>query len=205
MITLLLLLSACGGGEKADDAAALRDPYHDMAGAVMEAEIACIQGEAKMLYTMRCEYTPEGNSTVELLAPETVAGVRAILSGETMALEYEGLCLNAGTRSDEEISPAACLPRLMSALRDGWLLEENQETWTEIPCLRLTVDQSGLQDGKIVSTLWLRLDDGKPLRGEISVDGEEILTAEFTRFEFYDTISKEENPPETPGETVERK
>ena len=50
------------------------------------------------------------------------------------------------------------------------------------------------QDGKIVSTVWLRQEDGTPLRGEIAVDGEIILTADFTSFAFCDTIeSTEEN------------
>ena len=44
------------------------------------------------------------------------------------------------------------------------------------------------EDGKIVSTLWLRQDDGTPLRGEIAVEGEIILTADFTDFSFYDTL-----------------
>ena len=96
--------------------------------------------------------------------------------------------MNAGTLSQEKLSPALCLPRLMSALRDGWLLEKNEEEWQEVSCLRLTLDQSGSQGGKILSTLWLRQEDGTPLRGEISVDGEIILTAEFTDFVFYDTI-----------------
>ena len=82
----------------------------------------------------------------------------------------------------------ACLPQLMDALREGWLLEENRETWGESPCLRLTVDRSGIRDGKILSTLWLRLEDGTPLRGEIAVDGEIILTAEFTAFSFCDMM-----------------
>ena len=73
-----------------------------------------------------------------------------------LELEYEDLCLGAGTLSSQQVSPMACLPRLMSALRDGWLLEENREDWNEIPCVRLTVDQSGSQDGKILSTLWLQ-------------------------------------------------
>lgn len=191
-LLLCLTLSGCGGtGES--DAAALRDAYHDMAGCEMEAEITCTWEEVEMLYTMRCNYVADGESTVEVLAPETVAGVRAILDGTERRLEYEGVCLNAGTISDEEISPAACLPRLVDALRDGWLLEENEETWKEIPCLRLVVDQTGLQDGKIVSTLWLRMDDGTPLRGEIAVDGEQILAAEFTSFTFCDTILPKEN------------
>ena len=130
---------------------------------------------------------------VEVLAPEPVAGVKAVVSGSDLQLEYEGERLNAGALSQEEISPALCLPRLMDALRDGWLLEENEESWNDIPCLRLCVDQTGLQNGKIVSTVWLQQEGGTPLRGEIAVDGEIILTAEFTSFAFYDTIKPQEN------------
>ena len=81
---------------------------------------------------------------------------------------------------------------MMDALREGWLLEENQEDWGEVPCLRLTVDQTGTEAEKVYTTLWLRLDDGTPLRGEIAVDGEIILTAEFTSFSFCDTIDSQE-------------
>ena len=81
--------------------------------------------------------------------------------------------------------------RLMNALRDGWLLEENQETWNEVPCLRVAVDQTGTRNGRIVSTVWLRQDGGTPLRGEVAVDGETILTADFTSFTFYDTLEED--------------
>ena len=57
--------------------------------------------------------------------------------------------------------------------------------------------QTGTDGGKIVSTVWL-CEDGTPLRGEIGVDGEIILTAEFTDFAFYGTINgQEELSPET--------
>ena len=55
----------------------------------------------------------------------------------------------------------------------------------------MTVDQSGRQDGKIISTLWLNLDGAAPVRGEISVDGITILTADFTAFSFFNHT---ENP-----------
>ena len=89
------------------------------------------------------------------------------------------------------MSPALCLPRLMSALREGWLLETNAEEWNEVPCVRLMLDQTGISGTKVVSTLWLRQDDGTPLRGEIAVNGENLLTAEFTSFQFCDTIKKD--------------
>ena len=173
----------------------MRQPYHDMAGCVMEAEVSCDQEGLVWEAVLRCDYVPGGESVVEVLSPETIAGVRAVITDTNWQLEYQGECLNAGTLSDQEISPAACLPRLMSALRDGWLLEENEEEWDGVPCRRITVDQSGLQDGKILSTIWLRLEGGAPLRGEIAVDGEIILTADFTNFSFYDTIA-----PESQGE-----
>lgn len=191
MMTLCLLLAGCAGGTGAGeeaDAAALRAPYANMAGCEMEAEIVWSEGDQEWRAEVRCEYVPDGETTVEVLSPETIAGVRAVVTGEDLKLEYEDLCLGAGTLSSQQVSPMACLPRLMSALRDGWLLEENREDWNEIPCVRLTVDQSGTQDGKILSTLWLNTADGTPVRGEIAVDDEIILTADFTGFSFYDTM-----------------
>lgn len=193
MTLLLLLLAACGGGEEGETAAAdLRDRYHDCAGCTMEAGVSCDQEGLAWEAVLRCEYVPGGESVVEVLSPETIAGVKAVLSEPDWRLEYQGDSLNAGTLGGEEgISPAACLPRLMSALRDGWLLEENEEEWNGVPCLRVTVDQTGIKDGKILTTVWLRQDDGTPLRGEIAVDGEIILTADFTSFSFYDTIPEQ--------------
>jgi hypothetical protein len=186
MMALCLLLTGCGGGEEAAD---LRRPYQEMTGCSMEAVVTCGQEDLIWEGTLRCGYVPGGESTVEVLAPETIAGVRAVLTDSDWYLEYEDMSLNAGTLSREAVSPAACLPRLMDALRDGWLLEENRETWGETPCVRLAVDQTGGQGGKLVSTLWLREEDGLPLWGELAVDGEIILTAEFTSFSFCDTLN----------------
>ncbi len=126
MITLCLLLCACGGGEK-QTAQAVRAPYQEMKSAQMTAEVTAFYGDEVSAFT---------------------------------------------------------LPRLMSALRDGWLLEENEEDWGEDACMRLTLEQTGAQGGRIVSTLWLRQEDHVPVRGEISVDEKIILQAEFTDFQF---------------------
>ena len=186
MITLCLLLCACrAGNPKTED---VHSRYQEMVGCSMEAVIRCDQDDALWEAELRCHYVPGGESTVEVLAPETIEGVTAVIKDTDWSLEYQDAVLNAGALSSETISPALCLPRLMSALRDGWLLEKNEESWEDIPCLRLTLDQTG-NETKILSTIWLRQDDGTPLRGEVSVEGEIILTAEFTSFTFYDTIT----------------
>ena len=189
-MALCLLLMGCGAGEEAAEDA--RQPYRDMEGCTMEAVLRC-GGEdgAVWDFTLRCEYDPEGVSTVEVLSPETAAGVTAEIDGEDLTLRYQDLCLGAGTVSREELSPLQCLPELMAALREGWLLSQGREEAGEEPCLRLELDRTGPEGGKIVSTVYLRETDGTPVYGEIAVEGEVLCRAAFTDFTFaegYDTI-----------------
>ena len=121
-------------------------------------------------------------------APELLAGVKAIISDRDWSLSYEGETLNIAPLSEEELSPAVCLPRLMDALRSGWLLEENRETWNGEACIRLLVDQSGASGGKVVSAFWLREEDAVPLHAELAVGEETVFTVAFTEFDFDDTI-----------------
>ena len=169
MIALCLLLCGCGK-QTAEPAADLRSVYQEMSG---------------------CEMTdvPGGESTVEVLEPLELAGVRAVIREEGWTLEYGDLCLDAGTLTEEAVSPATALARIMYALREGWLLEQNNESREGVPCTRLALDQTGASDTDIVTTVWLRQADGTPFLGEIAVDGETILTVRFTKFGFCDTIT----------------
>ena len=185
---LLCLLTACGGTEKTPDPEALRRPYQEMTGCTMEAQVSCSQEDLLWEAVLRCTYNPTGESQVEVVAPESIAGVQLTLDGETGRMTYGELCLDAGPIGSEKLSPAACLPRLMHALREGWLLEENRESWKDLPCRRLTLDETGENGGKICSTVWLREEDGLPVRGEIETDGVVILTAEFTDFSFCEPV-----------------
>lgn len=187
MMALCLLLMGCGAGEESG-AEALRQPYREMTGCAMTAEVR-LSGEDGTVgdFTLRCEYAPEGVTTVEVLAPETAAGVIAEIDGEELTLRYRDLVLGAGTVSSEKLSPMECLPELMAAAREGWLLSESRETVGEEPCLRLTLDRTGEEGGKIVSTLYLREGDGVPVYGEIAVEGAVVLKAAFTDFTFGET------------------
>lgn len=190
---MVLLLTGCGAeGTKELAASDLRQYYQDMTGCTMEATISCDQEGLAWEGTLRCDYVPSGESTVEVLSPELLTGVKAIVTEEDWSLSYEGETLNIAPLTEESLSPATCLPRLMNALRDGWLLEENRETWGEKECIRLMVDQSGTGERKIISTLWLALADGAPVHGEVAVDEEVIFTVEFTAFSFCDIMNVQE-------------
>lgn len=190
-MTVLVMLSACGEASQQESPAEdALEQYRNMAGAELAARVSCTwNGEARE-YLLDCTYVPEGESKVEVQEPEELAGLTAVVDGETLSLRYEGDCLDAGTISDEGISPAACLPRLLDALRTGWLLEENEEKWGETDCLRLTVDTTGAEGGKILWTVWLSRENGVPIHGEIALEEEIIFQLEFTEFSFCDTLTK---------------
>ena len=191
LMMTLCLLSGCGGGGggESGEGASLRQAYQDMAGADLTADLSFTWNGQVREYTLACAYVPAGKSTVEVLAPESLAGVKATVDGETLALTYEDTCLDAGTVSDQALSPAAVLPQLLDALREGWLLEESREKWGDTPCLRLTVDTTGSEGGKVLWTVWLEEETGLPVHGEVAVDDEIIFQVEFTDFAFHATMS----------------
>ena len=140
---MALLLVGCAA-EETKGAETLRRLYREMDGCTMEAVIRCDQEGLEWEGELSCQYLPGGESTVEVLAPEEIAGVKALVREEDWSLSYEGEILNVLPVTEEELSSAVCLPRLMDALREGWLLEENREKWGERECLRLRLDQTGV-------------------------------------------------------------
>ena len=202
---MALLLSGCGAGEtKETTADTLRGLYREMSGCTMEAVVRCDQEGLEWEGSLACQYLPGGESTVEVLAPEEIAGVKAIVREEDWSLAYEGEILNTLPVTEEELSGAVCLPRLMDALREGWLLEEGRETWAEKDCLRLRLDQTGQGEGKIISTLWLDSSDGTPVYGEVALEETTLFTVEFTAFSFCDIMSDQEAAASNPNSEIKR-
>ena len=202
---MALLLSGCGAGEtKETTADTLRGLYREMSGCTMEALVRCDQEGLEWEGSLACQYLPGGESTVEVLAPEEIAGVKAVVREEDWSLAYEGEILNTLPVTEEELSGAVCLPRLMDALREGWLLEEGRETWAEKDCLRLRLDQTGQGEGKIISTLWLDSSDGTPVYGEVALEETTLFTVEFTAFSFCDIMSDQEAAASNPNSEIKR-
>lgn len=75
MIALCLLLCGCGK-QTAEPAADLRSVYQEMSGCEMTAEVTCEQSGLEWSATLHGTYVPGGESTVEVLEPLELAGVR---------------------------------------------------------------------------------------------------------------------------------
>ena len=181
MMTLCLLLCACGGGEEEENVLDIQGTYRSLAAASGEAALTCHYGAEERQYTLAFSWTPE-ESRVEVLSPETVAGVAARFEGEALKLEYEDLLLDAGIYSDTDLTPLWAVPAAIRAIGEGYPLDWCREERDGAPCLRLTAETEGGTGGeKIFYALWFD-ESGIPLDCEITVGETLVYHIAFTEF-----------------------
>ena len=181
MMTLCLSLAGCGGetAEK-QETEELQMKFQNLSAATVEAELTCHYGDEVRTYTLRCSYTPE-ESTVEVLAPEELAGISATLTGEALTLQYDGILLDAGIYSGTEISPMWAVPSMLRAMGQGYPLETGREALGETECLRVTFEMTSSDGGKQYTAVWFD-ENGIPLQGEITLEETVVYTAVLTQF-----------------------
>ena len=57
-------------------------------------------------------------------------------------------------RKPADVAPANCLPWLLRAMEEGYLVDAGQETLEGLDCLRLAPDTTA-PGGKVLCTVWL--------------------------------------------------
>ncbi len=176
-VLCLLLLSGCG---KAQQGAALQEQYAAVSRAELAAEITCHLPDEVRQYQVTCDYDAHGGAETVITAPAELAGVRATVSGEDLTLTYDDLTLSAGTL--EAISPANCLPWLLRAAAEGYVLEEGRETLEDRDCLRLAFDTTGADGEKVLCTTWFDRETLLPVYSEFSVGGQLRLSVKVISF-----------------------
>jgi len=186
---LLLLLCGCESRRQVKEPERIQEFYRQTVACQMQADVRCQYDDAVRQYSFLCSWTPE-ESTVEVTAPAELAGIRAILRGENLLLEYRGMSLDAGALSSQEIAPVQALPLLLRALQQGYVTGWCRETLDGKESIHLTLDESGREDGKIYYDLWLDEDD-RLLAGEIRAEERVLFTCRIQAF----TSEQEETAP----------
>lgn len=188
-LSLLLPLSACRADKDADRVAELRSLYASTEGYSAAAEVVMHDEEEALAYTLRFDADAE-ETRVTVLAPDLLAGVTARLAADTLALEYDGLVLNAGGALDG-VSAVSCVPLVLRAVAAGYLTEESEEeivhSGESVRALRLGFESE--HGGAVLHcTVWF--DEARePLRAEIMENEKITAYMEFTSFDFCDTIT----------------
>ena len=119
-LALSLLLSGCGQN-------AARAHFQNFAEELSQnetlgftADIRCEYEDKTVSFTLGYSFDSEG-STVTVIAPELIRGIRAHAKAGETAIEYDGLILDTGPLDDFGLSPMSALPVLIEAIKTGYI------------------------------------------------------------------------------------
>ena len=188
MMTLCLLLSACGGDEaeaqNADELAlAIRTEYLAMEGCTARMEITAEYGDRVYQFTVGLGHVQGGETTLTVVEPEEAAGVTARISGEKAFLEYDGVSLETGPLDESGLSPVGAVPFLLRGAREGFMAESALEIVGDTECLRMTCRDPEVPPGEgIELSLWFDSTTHLLVRGEILSEGFRVIDCSFTDF-----------------------
>ena len=178
-VLVLGLLLLCGCGSRQDQAEEIQQKYAALEKVTMEAEAVVHLAEENRSFTVRCLWEPEG-ATTTILAPEELKGLSATVSGEDLMVIWDGAALAAGRQ--QVLSPAACIPWLLHAAAEGYLVEVGNEVIEGMECLRLALDTTAPDGEKILCTIWFTKDGFVPCYTEFSSGGTVVLTLRTLSF-----------------------
>ena len=177
VIILSLLLTGCGSAGAAIDS--IQTQYGQIQTAQMEAKVVCHLENESRTYTLSCTCEETGASTT-VTAPEELKGITASVTPDGLTVTYDGTSMSAGELRD--ICPANCLPYLLAALSNGYLMEQGTEEWNGIRCYRLMLDTTAESGQKVVCTVWLNEETLIPQYAEFTQEEKVVLSAEMLAF-----------------------
>ena len=178
-LMISLLLTGCGAGDAEERLKAQREAFAAAEEITFSAEVTADLGGEIFVCSVDCTYTPK-TMTVEITAPESVAGVRTSIEDGKTVLEYGGLSLGVGADAAGGLSPVGGLRLLTEALRGGFL----QRCWTETDGERELIAAELFVDDDTALTVWYTEADVIPVHCEFSRGGQVLLRCELREFTF---------------------
>lgn len=173
---LLCLLCACGGKENDPIQAAMdfRAALLARGGCRFTLAAQAESGGELWALDLDCQLEASGDGSVTVLAPESIAGIRAESRDGAESLVYEDVCLGLGTLPDSALAPAAIPGRLVRAWAQDWIASTGAEEGGLLVCC---------EDGELEFRTWLD-EEGLPRRMELALRGRSCFNAEIKNFEW---------------------
>jgi len=131
-----------------------------------------------------CEYTllftqDATDETVEVLAPELIASIKAHIREDGVKLDFDGAMLETGSSLPENLSPLMALPFFMDIITEGHL----ENAWHETSDgTELVVSELEMPDGTIM-TLWQRSSDMTPVHADIRSGDKVEIKIDIIKFD----------------------
>ncbi|MDR0382344.1 MAG: hypothetical protein LBH86_10190 [Oscillospiraceae bacterium] len=180
---ILALTAACGRSGAIDDAEAARTLYAGLRHCSLQAVLTADFGDAVNEFTLQFDYDRDGESAVEILAPEEVRGVRATIAEGETTLSYDGLILETGPLPGTGLTPMDALPVMLKTWGEGYVASTGREKLDDVACL-LVVYKSTAAGVEVEQRVWFETETYKPVRAETYAAGTRVIDCVFEKFSF---------------------
>lgn len=172
----ILLLCGCSTVSHPEDKAAdVKEMYAAANDIQLETDIISNLDEETISYRIGYAYHKQdnGNATAQMtvLAPESIAGIEAQITGEDFLFTYEGTELETAMPDRKGLTPADVTTYLLYTL----MHEVPQQVWTEENLLVLRYETKA-EAGTVVRDVYLQLDSYALKGAHIYNNGQQILS-----------------------------
>lgn len=176
LMTALFLLVGCSqSAQLEEDFIIWKTAFLEQTERSITADIVSTIDDRHSEHTLSYHRTPE-EETIQVLAPELIAEVKAHMEDEEARLSFDGVMLETGGGIGQKLSPLTALPVFMDFLTEGHV----EGVWTEKSDeTELCVTELELPDSSKM-TLWQNKIDKSPLCAAIRADNSVEIKITFT-------------------------
>lgn len=176
LLSLLLLLAACSGGEDTMEQALRLRSDLQASGCAFDAVITADYGDVTYTFTLSCQTDKDGNLTFSVTDPASIAGITGKIDSGAGTLTFDDAALSFAMLADGQLTPVSAPWVVVGALRGGYIIASGADG----EHTRLTVNDTYAEDALTVDA-WLTA-EGTPVFAEIEWDNRRILSMEIKNF-----------------------
>lgn len=131
----------------------------------------------------RLRVTKSGKlSDITVIEPLSISGITATFSDETAQITFDETTLETTLPQTGELSPLGCIPVLMTDFSTAVPFQMGFDTINDEKFF--TMDYNKKEDAEIQKRIWFDMSTVKPVKAEVFVGGELLLSCDFELFEF---------------------
>ena len=175
---MVLFFSGCEMENRPlNQAMIFREELLSSANCSFSAEVTADYGDSINRFSMDCIGDSAGNLSFEVTQPESISGIRGMISAEGGHIEFEDHALYLPLLTDDLLTPASAPWIFLKTLRSGYITSACEEDAR----LRVTINDSYADDALMLD-VWFEQE--KPVRADILHEGKRILALNVDMFSF---------------------
>lgn len=178
---LLCLLCACAGKrtESVQAPVDFRAALLQAGGCSLRLTGTADVGERVYAFSLACVCGADGSVELQILEPESLAGITARTDGKTGRLQFDDVGVTFGLSADSRLSPMEAPGSLIRAWIEGYIASAGTEGAERCVVYEVGYDADAYRVETRFNT------DGVPIRAELALDGNVLCRLEISEFQFF--------------------